>query len=152
MKKIVFASLIVVFVSCGVKTPYDSFRKENKENITFSFSGSSFLINSFIGDKEFKKLTKDIVGIQKYRIVILETAPSRFENKFDAFIKRDGFEEMLRISNEGSNITMFAYSEKGKLKELFFKIDDGENLIVLSAEGNNIKINNADQLNALATK
>lgn len=152
MKKIVIASLIVLFVSCGVKTPYDSFRKENKENITFSFSGSSFLINSFIRDKEFKKLTKDIEGIQKYRIVISETASSRFENKFDAFIKRDGLEEMVHISSEGSTIKMYSYSEKNKLKELIFKIYDGENLIVLSAEGKNIKINNAEQLNALVIK
>lgn len=145
MKKLICLSFIILLSSCASNTPYSTFRKDNKEDIAFSIGLSSFLVNSFISDKDFKDLTKHVSGIRKYRVLVSKENSTYFKKNFTIFLKNNDLDEIFHITNKNDKVHVYSYQKGGKLKEIIFKIEDEKEIVVLSVEGN-LKINDIQDL------
>ena len=148
MKKVFILFSLVLFVSCAVKTPYDAFTKENKQNINFSVGLSNFLVRNFVMDKESRIATKNL-GIQKYRLVVSKQSSEIFETKLRAFLSKNNFEELVRVSKNGQKVNIYSYQINQSVKEVIVKVNNGNEMFIISAKGKNILTSNLDSLVSL---
>ncbi|MCX2680438.1 DUF4252 domain-containing protein [Galbibacter sp. EGI 63066] len=147
MKKLTFLAFACIFlVSCGASTPYDSFRKENKEAIAFSLSASNFLASFFVDKEDMKELKQVVGGISKYRILVgNEENAAELDADFKRFVKRKGYESLFYINDKGETINLYFYKKRNKVRELIFKVGGSDDFVIISAEGN-IKFKDIDRL------
>ncbi|MCM5661483.1 DUF4252 domain-containing protein [Galbibacter mesophilus] len=139
-------AVAIIMVSCGASTPYDSFRKENKDDIAFSLSASNFLVNMFVDDEDLKELNEVVSGISKYRVLVgQEVSSSSLETQFNNFVSKKGYESLMYVNSDGARVGLYYFERRGKIREILMKVKDDEDFVVLSAEGN-IKIKDLDKL------
>ncbi|PVX45234.1 uncharacterized protein DUF4252 [Flavobacterium sp. 103] len=147
MKNIIALSLALVLVSCGSKAPYETFRKENKEEVAVSFGASRFLVRTLIGKEEFEDLTKQISGIKKFHVLISKSNPESLKTKFDVFLKNNDFEEIFHSANTNEKIRIYSFEKGEQLKEVIVEIENGSELLLVKVQGDLI-INDFEKLTA----
>ncbi|GLB49088.1 DUF4252 domain-containing protein [Neptunitalea lumnitzerae] len=146
MKKIfILLVSLVALASCGTKTPYDTFREENKEEITFSLNASSTLANLFVNEDDIAGLKNVVSGIKNYRIMVSDNNGGALEKRFKELVNSKKYEELFRVSNNGDDVRLYFYKKGNKIKEIICKVNSKENLVVLSAQGN-LKIKDLNKL------
>lgn len=146
MKNLIVLSFACLLVSCGVKTPYEAFRKENKEDVEMSFGASRFVVNALVRNKEFKSFTQQS-GIKKYHMLVAKENPKFLKSNFVGFLKDNNFEEIFHANTSDGKVYIYS-SEKGdKLKEVILKIEDGSQMVLLNLRGD-LKISNFEKLTA----
>ena len=146
MRNLIVLSLVCLLVSCGAKTPYEAFRKENKEDVAMSFGASRFVVNALVRDKEFKSFTQNS-GIKKYHMLVAKENSESLKSNFVDFLKVNNFEEIFHVNTSDGKVYIYS-SEKGdKLKEVILKIEDGSQLVLLNLKGD-LKINDFGKLTA----
>ncbi|EIJ39020.1 DUF4252 domain-containing protein [Galbibacter orientalis] len=147
MKKVLIIAVVATFfASCGASTPYDSFRKENKEDIAFSLSASNFLVNMFVDDDDFKELNQVVSGISRYRVLVgAEVGTENLERKFNKFVSQKGYESLMFVNSDGARVGLYYFEKRNKIKEVIMKVKDDKDFVIISAEGN-IKIKDIDGL------
>ena len=146
MKKVILVVAVLFLVSCGVKTPYDTFRKVNKDNTELSFGVPNFMLRNVVFDEDVKEITKKMVGIKKWRLLVSKEAVSDFDPTFTTFVHQNKYEELLKVSRENNTIHVYTYAQAGKTKEALLKVYNGNHLVIISAEGKDLKFENLDLL------
>ncbi|MFI2742708.1 DUF4252 domain-containing protein [Zhouia sp. PK063] len=129
----------LLLISCGVKTPYDSFRKEHKEDIAFSLGASNFLANMFMNKEDVRELKQVVDGISKYRVLVAKEESSAYLNNEFKKLVHHGYEQLFYVNDKGNTVNLYFFKRGGKIKELIVKVKDNNDFVILSAEGN-IKI------------
>jgi hypothetical protein len=148
MKKIIIVlSLVLLLVSCGAKTPYEAFRKENKEEVAMSFGASAFVVKTLVGGKKFKDFSKQVSGIKKYHVLISKSNSQFLKPNFDVFLKNNKFEEIFHTANANEKVRIYSFEKGEQLKEVIVEIEDGSEMILVKVQGD-IKINNLEKLTA----
>lgn len=146
MRKLFLVVIIGVLLgSCASRTPYDTFREENKEEITFSINASSFLVNMFVDREELQEFKSVVSGIKKYRVLVGSDYAEELNKSFDNLVNTKGYERLFYVKNNGENVQLYLYKRGGKIKEVICKVKGDENFVVLSAQGN-IKVKDMDTL------
>jgi hypothetical protein len=146
MKNLIVLSLACLLVSCGAKTPYEAFRKENKKDVALSFGASRFVMNTFVRNKEFRNFTQQS-GIKKYHILVAKENPKLLKSNFVGFLKDNNFEEIFHTNTSDGKIYIYSCEKGDKLKEAIVKIEDGSQMVLLSVQGD-LKVNDFEKLTA----
>ncbi|TRX38766.1 DUF4252 domain-containing protein [Flavobacterium sp. ZT3R18] len=146
MKNLIVLSLVCLLVSCGAKTPYEAFRKENKKDVALSFGASRFVVNALIRDKEFRNFTQQS-GVKKYHILVAKENPEFLKSNFGGFLKNNNFEEVFHSNTSDGKIYIYSCEKGDKLKEVIVKIEGGSQMVLLSVQGD-LKINDFEKLTA----
>ncbi len=138
--------LVLLLVSCGTVTPYEAFRKENKQDVALSFGASRFVLNRFIRDKEFRKFTKQS-GVKKYHILVAKENPKFLKSNFAGFLVKNKYEEIFHTNTSDGKIYIYSCEKGDKLKEVIVKLEEDSQIIFLSFQGD-LKINDFEKLTA----
>jgi hypothetical protein len=146
MKNLIVLSLACLLVSCGVKTPYEAFRKENKKDVALSFGASRFVVNALVRDKEFRNFTQQS-GIKKYHMLVVKENSELLKVNFVGFLKDNNFEEVFHSNTSDGKIYIYSCEKGDKLKEVIVKIEGGSQMVLLSVQGD-LKINDFEKLTA----
>jgi hypothetical protein len=146
MKNLIVLSLVCLLVSCGAKTPYEAFRKENKKDVVLSFGASRFVVNALVRDKEFRNFTQQS-GVKKYHMLVAKENSGLLKTNFVGFLKDNNFEEVLHSNTSDGKIYIYSCEKGDKLKEVIVKIEGGSQMVLLSVQGD-LKINNFEKLTA----
>ena len=149
MKNIIALSLALLLVSCGAKTPYEVFKKENKEEVVVSFGVSRFLVKTLIGKKEFESLNNQISGIKKFHILVSKPNPEFLKGNFEVFLKKNDFEEIFQLNNVNEKVRIYSFEKGEELKEVLVEIENGSELVLLKVQGD-LKINSFEKLTAFS--
>nr|WP_315256398.1 DUF4252 domain-containing protein [uncultured Flavobacterium sp.] len=145
MKNLIVISLVLVLVSCGANTPYETFRKENKEEISISFGVSSFVVNSLVWDKDFRDFRKQISGIKKYNVLVSKSNATFIKSNFDAFLKQNNYEEIVYTAKGDEKVRIFSFEKGEQLKEVLVEIENDSQVVLVKVQGN-LKINDFQKL------
>lgn len=148
MKNLIVLSIVLVLFSCGTKTPYETFKKENKDEVAISFGASAFVINALIRDKEFREFTKQISGIKKYQVLVSKSNTVFLKSNFEVFLKKNNFEEIVYSTKGNEKIRIFSFEKREQLKEVLVEIENGSEMVLVKVQGD-LKINNFEKLTAL---
>jgi hypothetical protein len=146
MKNLIMLSLVCLLVSCGAKTPYEAFRKENKKEVALSFGASRFVVNALVRDKEFRNFTQQS-GIKKYHMLVAKDNSELLKSNFVGFLKDNNFEEVFHSNTSDGKIYIYSCEKGDKLKEVIVKIEGGSQMVLLSVQGD-LKINDFEKLTA----
>jgi hypothetical protein len=147
MKNIIVSSLVLFLVSCGTKTPYKTFQKENKDEVEVSFGASSFVVNALVWDKDFRDFKKQISGIKKYHVLVSKSNPLFIKSNFDIFLKQNNFEEVFHLVKVNGKVRIFSFEKGEQLKEVIVEIENGSELVLVKVQGD-LKINDFEKLTA----
>jgi hypothetical protein len=147
MKNLIVVSIVFLLVSCGVTTPYEAFRKENKGEIAMSFGVSSLVVNSLVWDKDFRDFRKQISGIKKYNVLVSKSNPTFIKSNFDTFLKQNNFEEILYTAKGNDKVRIFSLEKGEQLKEVLVEIENDSQVVLVKVQGN-LKINDFQKLTA----
>jgi hypothetical protein len=147
MKNLIVGSALLLLVSCGAKTPYETFREENNEEVALSFGASSFVVNTLIRDKDFKEIRNQISGIKKYKVLISKSNPVFIQSNFQNYLKQNNFQEIFHSTNNGENLRIYSLEKGTVLKEVLVEINNESQLVVVKVQGD-LMINNMDKLTA----
>jgi hypothetical protein len=147
MKNIIALSLALFLVSCGVKTPYAAFKKENKEQVAVSFGASRFLVKTIVGKKEFESLNSQVSGIKKFHILVSKPNPELLKENFKVFLKENDFEEIFQVNNVKDKVRIYSFEKGEDLKELLIEIENDSEIVLLKVQGD-LKINDLGSLTA----
>ncbi|SFU49502.1 protein of unknown function [Pustulibacterium marinum] len=146
MKKLfLFFGIAIILSSCASHTPYDTFREENEEEITFSINASNFLVNMFVDKSDLQEFKSVVSGIKKYRVLVGSDYAEELNHRFDDLVNTKGYERLFYVKKNGENVQLYLYKRHNKIKEVICKIKGDENFVVLSAQGN-IKVKDVDKL------
>jgi hypothetical protein len=146
MRNLMVLSLVCFLVSCGAKTPYEAFRKENKEDVAMSFGASGFVVNALVRDKEFKNFAK-YSGAKKYHMLVAKENPKFLKSNFVDFLKGNNFEEIFHTNTSDGKVYIYSCEKEGKLNEVIMKIEDGSQMVLLNVQGD-LKMNDFEKLTA----
>jgi hypothetical protein len=146
MKNLIMLSLACLLVSCGAKTSYEAFRKENKKEVALSFGASRFVVNALVQDKEFRNFTQQS-GIKKYHMLVAKDNSELLKSNFVGFLKDNNFEEVFHSNTSDGKIYIYSCEKGDKLKEVIVKIEGGSQMVLLSVQGD-LKINDFEKLTA----
>jgi hypothetical protein len=149
MKNLIVLSLACLLVSCGAKTPYEAFRKENKKDVFLSFGASRFVVNALVWNKEFKDFTQQ-AGIKKYHMLVVKENPEFLKSNFIDFLKDNNFEEVFHSNASDGKIYIYSCEKGDKLKDVIVKIEDGSQMVLLNVQGD-LKINDLEKLTRLSS-
>jgi Domain of unknown function (DUF4252) len=142
MKKLILVFFPLLLISCGVKTPYDTFRKEHRKDIDISLGASSFLAHLFMDNEDIKEYKEIVDGISKYRVLISHKNTDRLNQHFKDFVAEKGYKELFYVKDDEATITLYLYKHRNKIREVIFKVNNTNDFVMVSAEGNlKIKIN-----------
>ena len=135
MKYFLFLIALVVLTSCSAQTSFNNFYKENNDNSDFSIGFSNSLIGSFLSDddEEMKELIKKA---KHTRIMVFSDNWEKTNSNFTKFIKRSGFDKLVKIKDNDDNISLFVLEEKELIKEIIVQISTGDELILLGLKTN----------------
>ncbi|WP_281323696.1 DUF4252 domain-containing protein [Flavobacterium sp. IMCC34518] len=145
MKNLFVLSIVFVLLSCGTKTPYETFKKKNKDEVAISFGVSAFVINTLIRDKEFREFTKQVSGIKKYQVLVSKSNPAFLKSNFDVFLKKNNFEEIVYTTKGNEKICIFSFEKGEQLKEVIVELENDSQVLLVKVQGN-LKINDFQKL------
>lgn len=136
MKKLSLIALLVVLCSCGVSTPYDTFKEDNKDAITFSVSTSAFLAHMFIDEDDVHEIKSVVHGVKRYKVLVADDKAELLEAKFKELAKSGAYEKLFYLNEQGNNVTLYMYKKKDKIREILLKVKEGNDFVLVSVRGN----------------
>ena len=78
-------------------TSFNSFYQDNEEDSEFSFGLSSSLIARFLPDEDLEDIKPLLKKAKHIRILVFSEFAEDKTEKFDKFISRSKFEEMVKL-------------------------------------------------------
>lgn len=140
MKKLTILSAAFVIVSCGVRSPYDSLKRDSRKAADFCLTLPSPLVYTFMDAESRREMNHVIEGVSRYGLMIFEDQPESGKQLFEKLNALPQYDTYLWVKEDGSVVTVKAFQKNGKVKEVLLLIQDKENTIIINAEGRNIKI------------
>ena len=96
---------------------------------------STSLIGSFLADddEEIKELMKKA---KHTRIMVFSENWEKTNSNFNKFIKRSGYDKLVKIKDDNDKISLYALEKKGVIKEIVVQISTGDELVLLGLKTN----------------
>lgn len=136
MKKIFLLLIIVTFSSCAVNTSFNTFYQNHEDDSEFSFGLSSSLIARFLPDEDMEDIKPLLKKAKHIRILVFSEHAEDKSEKFDKFIDRSKFEEMVKLKSEDDKIGFFTLERNKKIKEMVLEISSGDDLVLIGLKTN----------------
>ena len=136
MKRILLLLIIVLASSCASHTSFNTFYKNNQEDSNFSFGWSSSLITSFLPDEDMEEIKHLIKKAKHVRILVFSENAEEKTEKFQKFISRSKFEEVVKVKGNNDQFAFFALEKRSEIKEIVLQIGSGSELVLLGLKTN----------------
>ena len=136
MKKVFLLIFIVTFSSCAINTSFNSFYQANEDDSEFSFGLSSSLIARFLPDDDVEDIKPLLKKAKHIRILVFSEFAEDKSEKFDKFINRSKFEEMVKLKSKDDKIAFFTLQRNKKIKEIVLEISSGDELVLIGLKTN----------------
>lgn len=136
MKKVFLLIFIVTFSSCAINTSFNSFYQANEDDSEFSFGLSSSLIARFLPDDDVEDIKPLLKKAKHIRILVFSEFAEDKSEKFDKFINRSKFEEMVKLKSKDDKFAFFTLQRNKKIKEIVLEISSGDELVLIGLKTN----------------
>jgi len=136
MKKLVLLTAFIVLSSCATQTSFNTFYKENNQDSELAIGLNSSLVNSFLPDEDFEEVKHLLKKAKHYRIMVFSENTNQIEKKFAKFIKHSSFDKIVKVKDDGDNLSVYTLDENAIIKEIVVEIFDGDDLILLGLKTN----------------
>ena len=136
MKKVFLLIFIVTFSSCAINTSFNSFYQANEDDSEFSFGLSSSLIARFLPDDDVEDIKPLLKKAKHIRILVFSEFAEDKSEKFNKFINRSKYEEMVKLKSKDDKIAFFTLQRNKKIKEIVLEISSGDELVLIGLKTN----------------
>ncbi len=145
MKKIFLLLAIVLFSSCATHTSFNDFYQSNQKDSDFSFGMNAAFIKGFLADDDYEDIKPLLNKAKHIRILAFSENTEQMNMKFDRFIKRSQFEDVIKIKDDGDKIKIFVLEKEDRIKEIVLEVASDNDLILLGLK-TNLTQNDIDRL------
>ncbi len=136
MKKIFLLLAIVLLSSCATQTSFNDFYQNNQKESDFSFGVNASFIRSFLSDEDFEDIKPLLKKAKHVRILVFSENSEQMNSKFDKFIKRSQFEDVIKIKDNGDKIKIFVMEKEDRIKEIVLEVASDGDLVLLGLKTN----------------
>ena len=136
MKKIFLLLAIVLFSSCATHTSFNDFYQNNQKDSDFSFGMNAAFIKGFLADDDYEDIKPLLNKAKHIRILAFSENTEQMNMKFDRFIKRSQFEDVIKIKDDGDKIKIFVLEKEDRIKEIVLEVASDNDLILLGLKTN----------------
>ncbi len=136
MKKLFLLLAIVALSSCATHTSFNDFYQSNQKDSEFSLGLNSSLIASFLSDEDYADVKPLLKKAKHVRILVFSEKSDQAQLKFNKFIKRSNFEDIIKISEDNDKIKVFALEDNDRIKEVVLEISSDGDLVLLGLKTN----------------
>lgn len=136
MKKLFLLLAIVILSSCATQTSFNDFYQSNQKDSEFSLGLNSSLIASFLSDEDYADVKPLLKKAKHVRILVFSEESEQAQLKFNKFIKRSKFENLIKISDDNDKIKVFALENNDRIKEVVLEISSDGDLVLLGLKTN----------------
>ena len=136
MKKILLLLAIVLLSSCATHTSFNDFYQSNQKESDFSFGMNASFIRSFLSDEDFEDIKPLLKKAKHVRILVFSENTEQMNSKFDKFIKRSQFEDVIKIKDNGDKIKIFVLEKDDRIKEIVLEVASDGDLVLLGLKTN----------------
>ena len=136
MKKILLLFAVVLLSSCATHTSFNDFYQSNQKDSDFSFGMNASFIRGFLDDDDYEDIKPLIKKAKHIRILVFSENSEQMNTKFDRFIKRSQFEDIIKIKDNNDKIKIFALEKEDHIKEIVLEIASGDDLVLLGLKTN----------------
>lgn len=136
MKKIFLLFAIVLLSSCATHTSFNDFYQSNQKESEFSFGMNASFITSFLSDDDYEDIKPLLKKAKHVRILVFSENSEQMNMKFDRFIKRSKFEDVIKIKDDGDKIKIFVLEKEDRIKEIVVEVASDGDLILLGLKTN----------------
>ena len=127
---------MVLSTSCASTTSFNTFYQNHEDDSNFSFGLSSSLIANFLPDEDLEDLKPLLKKAKHIRILVFSDNAEDKSQKFDKFISRSKFEEMVKLRSENDKLAFFTLTRKDRIKEIVLEISSGDDLVLVGLKTN----------------
>lgn len=136
MKKIFLLFAIVLLSSCATHTSFNDFYQSNQKESEFSFGMNASFITSFLSDDDYEDIKPLLKKAKHVRILVFSENSEQMNMKFDRFIKRSQFEDVIKIKDDGDKIKIFVLEKEDRIKEIVVEVSSDGDLVLLGLKTN----------------
>ncbi len=136
MKKIFLLFAIVLLSSCATHTSFNDFYQSNQKESEFSFGMNASFITSFLSDDDYEDIKPLLKKAKHVRILVFSENSEQMNMKFDRFIKRSQFEDVIKIKDDGDKIKIFVLEKEDRIKEIVLEVSSDGDLVLLGLKTN----------------
>ncbi|MCA0933147.1 DUF4252 domain-containing protein [Lutimonas saemankumensis] len=136
MKKFILLVAVILSTSCATNTSFNTFYQNHEDDSNFSFGLSSSLIANFLPDEDLEDIKPLLKKAKHIRILVFSDNAEDKSDKFDKFINRSKFEEMVKLKSENDKLAFFTLEKKDRIKEIVLEISSGEDLVLIGLKTN----------------
>ena len=126
----------ILLISCATRTPYKSFKNENRKLTSFSLGAPAFLVHLFADRSDVQEVKQYVKGVRRYHVMTASTNITELSDRFDEMVEHPGYEPMFFYREDGEKVDFYIFQRNDKIKEVVLKYVDGRDLVFLSMQGN----------------
>ena len=128
---LILAASIILTSCASSSTSFSSFYKENKRASAVSISAPSFLANMFIDKDDVQDVKELFKKIKHYQLLICDNDNNLVSKKFDKFIQRNKYSELLKVNDKGDKVAIYYLQHPKKINEVVLKIKSDDSYVLI---------------------
>ncbi len=136
MKKLFFIVSLIVLTSCATQTSFNDFYQENQKESDFSMGLSSSIVRTFLDDDDYEEIKPLLKKAKHVRVLVFTDNSEEMTIKFNKFINKSDFDNLISIKEDDDNIKIYALEQKDVIKEVVLDINNGDELVLLGLKTN----------------
>jgi competence protein ComGF len=136
MKTFSLLIALVLLSSCATHTSFNDFYQSNQKEADFSLGLNSSLISSFLSDEEYEDIKPLLKKAKHVRILVFSENSDDMSKKFDKFISKSSFDDMVKIKDDNDKVNVFTLEEKSKIKEVVVEVRSDDDFVLLGLKTN----------------
>ena len=136
MKKILLLFAVVLLSSCATSTSFNDFYQSNQKDSEFSFGMNVSFISSFLSDEDYEDIKPLLKKAKHVRILVFSENTEDMNVKFDRFIKRSQFEDLIQIKEDNDKVKVFVLEKDDRIKEIVVEVASDGDLVLLGLKTN----------------
>jgi hypothetical protein len=128
--------LMLLFTSCATHTSFNDFYQSNQKASDLSLGVNASLIRGFLNGEDYDEIKPLLKKAKHIRILVFEENAQDMTLKFNKFIRRSNFDELVSIKDDGDRIRIYTLQDQDKIREVVLNIGTGDELLLLGLKTN----------------
>ncbi len=133
---LIFFALVIFLSSCASKASFNTFYKENKSTSVFSLNSPAFLAKMFVSKDDLEEFRPLFKSVKHFKILVFDDGENLMDRKFKKFIKKQDYETLLKIVDQGTNVQLYLSNTIDQKKEIILKVKDDKSYILIGLRTN----------------
>ena len=136
MKNIILLLLFVILSSCATHTSFHDFYEANQKESNFSLGLNASIVRTFLDDDDYEEIKPLLKKAKHVRILVFTENTDEMAGKFNRFIKRSSFDNLISVKDKDDKIKIYTLEQKDVIKEIVLDISTGDELVLLGLKTN----------------